>query len=89
MLTHNNIVNSSIIINIIINGKNRSRGWDDDDSTYSINGQNPPQLLDPGFWMNVQTDSTEEPDVAQFEIKDRRDRPFYVKNYQNYETTTA
>lgn len=35
LMNHNNIFNSSIIINIIINGKNHSRRWTDETDDYT------------------------------------------------------
>lgn len=83
LMHHNQIVNSSIIINIIINGKNESHAmldktiesWQstvsEEDSTTTL-----PSEIDPGFWMPVQEHQPyQKPDLGFLKLNDRRERP--------------
>jgi hypothetical protein len=87
---HNQIINSSIIINIIINAKNESQETSEmtpfettETSTEIPETQNhsehplPSGDLDPGFWMPAQDrpEPYQKPDFGLLKINDRRERP--------------
>lgn len=96
LMHHNQIVNSSIIINIIINGKNESHdmldetmnGWQsivtEEDSTTSL-----PREDDPGFWMPVAHQPYQKPDLGFLKLNDRRERPYISETTPDSETSTS
>lgn len=85
-MRNNQIINSSIIINIIVNGKNEtaenpttvpSQPWTEASAL--------PNEIDPGFWMHSEQMLRPEPaidqqlDTGRLKIKDRYERPFVLE----------
>jgi hypothetical protein len=80
-MRNNQIINSSIIINIIVNGKNKTTDETSEPTTMSdwsttdVAGD----YVDPGFWMHVEDTNLEKfqkPDYGLLKVNDRHDRIF-------------
>jgi hypothetical protein len=90
-MRNNQIINSSIIINIIVNGKNETVDKaTTEETTEQWNAQTEATTfadIDPGFWMHVQKQPEpqyQQPDFGLLKINDRHERPYIQE-----ETTEA
>lgn len=98
LMHHNQIINSSVIINIIINGKNEShamldetiKGWQstvsEEDSSTTL-----PKEIDPGFWMPVQAEHQpyQKPDFGFLKLNDRHERPHISETTPESDSTVT